>query len=253
MIDALYKQQMDRFWDRIGARLAQAGVAPNAVTFVGFALALANCAAFLWHRDLLVFGLLLALIECLDNVDGAVARMGGGSTRAGAFLDATTDRYKDVLPLFALASVRGDWPLCSAAAIGALLVSYGQARAEAAGLRPAATAGFGRFAAWPDLFERFERVAVLCAGLIVSPLLPADVAFGRDFLFYVLCALALFGHTTALQRFVRIWRALSAEPRSQRGSASDRRDVQADAVGAQRGGAERSGVVRAAPGPGPQG
>lgn len=217
MIDALYKQQMDRFWDRIGEKLARAGVTPNAVTLAAFAFAVANCAAFTWHRDTLVFGALLALIECLDNVDGAVARMGGGASRAGGFLDAATDRYKDVLPLFALASVRGDWPLCSAAAVGALLVSYGQARAEIAGLRTPAGATLRTPAgstSWPDLLERFERVALLCVGLIVSPLLPADLAFGRDFLFLVLCALALLAHATALQRFLRIWRALSAEPRA---------------------------------------
>lgn len=206
MIDALYKQQLDRFWDSLGARLARAGVTPNAVTVAGTVFEVANCAAFLWHRDTLLFGVLLALIECLDNVDGAVARMGGTSSRAGALLDAVTDRYKDILPLFAIAIARGEWPVCAAAATGALLVSYGQARAEAAGVPGGARAG-----AWPDLFERFERVALLCAGLILTPFLPAQLVGGRDLLFLVLCALAVFGHLTALQRFARIWRALAAE------------------------------------------
>ncbi len=205
MIDALYKPQLDRFWDRAGARLARAGVTPNAVTLAALALALANCAAFVWHRDTLVFGLCLALVECLDSVDGAVARMGGRSSRAGAFLDAASDRYKDVLPLFALGFVSREWALCFAAATGALLVSYGHARGLASGVR-AEPQGL------PDLFERTERVALLCLGLVLSPLVPAPLLFGRDLLFLTLCALALVNHATAAQRFLRFWRQLAAEP-----------------------------------------
>ena len=66
----------------------------------------------------------------------------------------------------------------------------------------------------PDLFERFERVATLCIGLVVSPLLPASLLLGRDFLFLTLCTLALMTHITAVQRLLRGWRSLRATPRT---------------------------------------
>src|SRR5207247_5879297 len=96
----------------------------------------------------------------------------------------------------------GYWLVGSLAVTGSLLVSYGHARAamEGAGGAPP-----GR---WPDIFERFERVATLCAGLIRSPLLPPRAFFGRDFLYLALWVLAVLSHVTALQRAFRSGHAL---------------------------------------------
>lgn len=208
MIDALYKDHLDKFWDRCGVFVARAGISANAVTLGGLALGAANALWFIDHRNTLLFGLLLALTELLDNVDGAVARVTGQSSRAGAYLDATTDRYKELFPLLAIAIVTDHWFVCFLAITGSLLVSYMPARAAMEGLQETVQSGL------PDLFERFERVATLCIALVVSPLLSANLLFGRDFLFLALCALAVMTHITAVQRLLRGWRSLQATPRT---------------------------------------
>jgi len=199
MIDALYKTTLDGLWDRLGRRLARTGLTPNAVTMIGLVASSLNSALFLWHRRLLLYGVLLALIEFLDNVDGALARVTGRKTRLGSFLDAATDRYKETFSLIAVAVVTGHWLAASLALSASLLVSYHHARAAMEGAR--ADGG------WPDLFERMERVATLCAGLILAPLVPARL-FGADLLHLSLWALAFFAHLTALQRMVRACRVL---------------------------------------------
>ena len=205
MIDALYKRQMDRFWDRIGRAVARTGLTPDAITLIGMALNALNALLFVWHGHTVAFGIALAAIELLDNVDGAVARVTGTSSRAGAFLDATTDRYKETLPFLAIGIVTGYWAACFLAVSGSLMVSYSQARADAEKKFDSKGGGL------PDLFERLERVATLCAGLILAPLLPADLAFGEGLLFLVLWFLAIMTHATAIQRMVRGWRRLRAD------------------------------------------
>lgn len=217
MIDALYKDRMDLFWNRFGRRLARTGLTANHVTAIGLLLCTLNVLVFLWHRNLAVFGVALGLIELLDNLDGAVARVTGESTRFGSYLDATTDRYKELLIFLALGYVTGYWVVCVLAVTGSLMVSYSHARAameltgsEADGKGAEHGAGGtseerGRpeERGWPDLFERFERILTLSLGLALSPLVSSPLFLGRDLIFFVLCGLALMTHLTVLQRFRR--------------------------------------------------
>ena len=196
MIDSLYRARQDAFWDGLGRVLVRRGVTADAVTVWAFVLSAANSLAFVAHRKFLIYGLLLALTELLDNVDGAVARVSGRKTKYGAFLDAATDRYKETLSLFAVAWVTGYWVACFAAVTGSLLVSYNHTRA--------AMEGAPKNAVGVDLFERFERVAVLVLGLVLVNALKATVWFGRDALFGAVFLIALFSHVTAIQR---LWRA----------------------------------------------
>jgi phosphatidylglycerophosphate synthase len=207
MIDDLYKKQMDGLWDRLGRRVARTGLTPNGVTRLGFVLSLANSALFVWHRRAVVYGLALAVIEALDNLDGAVARVTGASSRYGAYLDAATDRYKEVASLFAVAVVFDYWTASFLAVTGSLLVSYNHARAAVEGAKGK---GYG-----PDLFERFERVAVLALGLVLLPIVPTRALFGRDAVFGALALIAAASHATAVQRFLRARRALLGEARAE--------------------------------------
>jgi phosphatidylglycerophosphate synthase len=202
LIDGLFKARLDRVWDRLGRAVARTGLSPNAVTTAAFALSTVNSFALLFHRNLFAFGLVLVFTELLDGVDGPLARATGRSSRFGSYLDAMTDRYKEVFSLLAVAYVTGYWLVGSLAVSGSLLVSYSHARAAMEG------AGGGRPGGWPDLFERFERVATLCAGLILSPVLPPRAFFGRDFLSLALWVLAVLSHVTALQRSLRNAHAL---------------------------------------------
>lgn len=200
MIDELYKDRMDLFWNHFGRLVARTGLTPNAVTALGFALCAGNALAFVWHRNMLVFGVLVALIELLDNVDGAVARVTGTSSRMGSYLDAATDRYKDFFILLAIAQVTGYWLACTLAIAGSLITSYNHARAAMLGATDEPSGG------WPDLFERFERIATICVGLALTPHLPAIA--GHDLLFYVVWGVAGMTQLTGVQRFVRRARQL---------------------------------------------
>jgi phosphatidylglycerophosphate synthase len=203
MIDELYKDKMDRLWDRLGRQVARTGLTPNGVTAIGMALCSVNALAFTWHRNMLVFGILVALIELLDNVDGAVARVTGTSTKLGAYLDATTDRYKDFFILLAIAYVTGHWLACTLAIGGSLITSYAAARADVLGATDDGSGG-----GLPDLFERFERIATLCIGLVLTPLVP--LIMDHELIFYVIWLVAIMTQITGVQRFSRRARLLRA-------------------------------------------
>jgi phosphatidylglycerophosphate synthase len=201
MIDELYKDRMDLFWDHFGRWVARTGLTPNHVTWLGIALCSINAGAFLAHRNMLVFGLLVGLIELLDNVDGAVARVTGQSSKLGSYLDAATDRYKDFFILLAIASVTGYWLPCMIALAGSLITSYNAARAAMLGATDDGDSG-----GLPDLFERFERIATLVVGLALNAWVP--LIAGHDLLFYVVWGVAIMTQLTALQRFARRARQL---------------------------------------------
>jgi len=202
MIDELYKDRMDRWWDALGRVVARTGLTPNAVTWIGFGLSAANALAFVFHRHLIAFGLLVAVVEAIDNVDGALARVTGKSSRAGAYLDATTDRYKDVFILLALGWVTGYWLAVSVAIAGSLITSYAAARAAMLGATDDTKRGL------PDLFERLERIATICIGLVATPFCPP--LLGHDLLWWVLWLVAVMTQITAAQRFARRLRQLHA-------------------------------------------
>ena len=198
MIDELFKDRIDRLWDAIARGLAGTGITPDGVTWTGFVLCFVNSAFFIVHQNYWVFGLLAGAIELLDNLDGAVARVQGQSTKRGAYLDAVTDRYKDAFILLAVAQVSGAWLPASLALMGSLVTSYIAARADVLG----AVAKPGGL---PDLFERLERTVVLCVGLVLTPFVP--ILGGLPLIDWVLWLLALMTQVTAVQRFLRRWSA----------------------------------------------
>ena len=83
-------------------------------------------------------GLLAQLSSVVDGVDGDLARLKGMTSRFGAFFDAVLDRYADaaiilVMTVWAYRFERGlvAWVVGSLALLGAIMISYSRARAEA--------------------------------------------------------------------------------------------------------------------------
>jgi CDP-diacylglycerol--glycerol-3-phosphate 3-phosphatidyltransferase len=116
--------------------------------------------------------------------------MTGQSTRFGAFLDSTLDRWAEMFLFGALA-----WHYLKAGQDGAVLwaiaamaasqmVSYTRARAEGIGLE-----------CKEGLLTRFERLTILILGLISKQVVPA------------LWIIALLASFTAVQRIWVTWRA----------------------------------------------
>ncbi|MFO0679765.1 MAG: CDP-alcohol phosphatidyltransferase family protein [Polyangiaceae bacterium] len=198
MIDARTKHLQDRFWDRIGRVVARTGITANQVTWFGLAASLANAAVFvLWPKPL-VFAVGIVLFELTDDLDGAVARVTGTASKSGAYLDAVTDRYKDAAMIAALAWVHGAWLPAFAAVFGAMQTSYAKARA---GMETPVSN-----VAWPDLFERFERVVAFVVLVLATALFPAHasrIATGG------LVVFAILTNASAVQRFFRARTLLS--------------------------------------------
>ena len=119
MLDGWARTRIDPFLDRLGARLAAAGISANTLTLaacgVGLAAALAIAAGWFWS------GLVLLLVSRLgDGLDGAVARI-NGKTDLGGYLDIVLDFvFYGAIPLgFVLAD-----PAANALAGAFLLFSF---------------------------------------------------------------------------------------------------------------------------------
>lgn len=102
----------------------------------GFALSLNPFHAN--NAYLLLAGALIILASACDMLDGAVARLGNQSTRFGAFLDSTLDRYSDFAVFAGIAAyyafiqpANATFVLLSMLAFfNAFMISYTRARAE---------------------------------------------------------------------------------------------------------------------------
>lgn len=168
--------------------LSRTGITPNALTVIGLVLNI-GVAVVLASGNLLIGGLFLLVAGLFDMLDGALAKATNQSTKFGAFLDSTLDRYSEIVVFFGLLlhlQLSGDWlgtALVYAAAAGSVLVSYARARAEALG-----------FDCEVGLLARPERILVLAAGLILGYPIVA------------LWILAVMTNVTAIQRIVHVWR-----------------------------------------------
>ena len=197
MIDGLFKRYIDPLWERPARPLARL-LSANQVTLMGLGLVALASLAYLWHRAPLAFALSLAIAFSADSLDGAVARIRGESSGFGAYLDAVIDRYQEMLALAALAIVNDAWAAGYFALAGAFLTSYMKARA--------AMEVKVDNAAWPDLFERQERIVFICLALVLQSLVTVPV------IGVALWLLAMLTHVTALQRFRRARALLKASP-----------------------------------------
>jgi phosphatidylglycerophosphate synthase len=191
MIDGLMKDVIDPLWERMAQPLVRAGLTPNQVTGLGVALILIASGAYLLHQSSLVYALTLALSFAFDALDGAVARQRGMASKLGGYFDAMVDRYQELIVLMAIGFVTGFWALALLAFSGAMLTSYAKARVAIE--MPIDNA------AWPDLFERLERIIFLVGLLLVDGI--AALGWLMPLGLGVYAALC---HGTALQR---AWRA----------------------------------------------
>jgi len=89
MLDARARTLLAPVLDRVGARIADAGVPALALTGSGWFAGLAACIAVVFHAWLVAL-LLWSLNRVLDGLDGPVARR-QGATDLGGFLDIVAD------------------------------------------------------------------------------------------------------------------------------------------------------------------
>jgi CDP-diacylglycerol---glycerol-3-phosphate 3-phosphatidyltransferase len=181
----------------VAALLLRLHVSPDAVTLVG-TLGVAAGALGFYPRGELFWGTIVIVAFVIgDTLDGIMARAGGGSSRWGAYLDSTMDRFGDAAVFGALVlwfTGGGDHRPTAVLALACLVlgsvVSYAKARAEGLGM----TADVG-------IAERADRlVAVLMATGLVGLGLP------RVVLTVVLALLATASLVTVVQRMLIVRR-----------------------------------------------
>jgi CDP-diacylglycerol--glycerol-3-phosphate 3-phosphatidyltransferase len=155
------------FTEPVVRLLARTGVAPNTVSWVGFALTLVT-AALAGMGYLPAAGLAMLVAGYCDILDGALARRTNRVTAFGGILDSTLDRLSEsavllgvvIFYLFFTTELRQTGiVLAVLALIGSLLVSYIRARAEAQDLECKV-----------GLFTRPERVVVLTLSFLFMAL-----------------------------------------------------------------------------------
>lgn len=195
MFDGKFRAPIDKAVKPIGAGLRRTGLTPDHLTVVGLLVGIG--AAIAIGAGALKLGLLLVILAALpDLFDGALAKASGAASPRGAFFDSTIDRITDSLLLGGLA-----WYLASeesphmamlpfAILAVSSLISYQRAKAESLGIE-----------AKGGLMERAERIIAICVGLAFNVLLIP-----------ILWIMLVLTSITAVQRFVKVWRAADVAP-----------------------------------------
>jgi CDP-diacylglycerol--glycerol-3-phosphate 3-phosphatidyltransferase len=195
MFDGKFRAPIDKAVKPIGAGLRRTGLTPDHLTVVGLLVGIG--AAIAIGAGELGLGLVLVILAALpDLFDGALAKASGAASPRGAFFDSTIDRITDSLLLGGLA-----WYLASeesphmamlpfAILAVSSLISYQRAKAESLGIE-----------AKGGLMERAERIIAICIGLAFNVLLIP-----------ILWIMLVLTSITAVQRFVKVWRAADVAP-----------------------------------------
>lgn len=178
------------------------GIRPNHLTAAGLAL---FCVASLSvYKGLWATACIISIAGSLfDGFDGVVARESNQKSTFGAILDSSCDRLTEIFlisgvlgycltsPIAALDRVVLSWPLrswgilfCYSAITMSLMVSYIKARSEGAGVSCSR-----------GLLQRPERIILLCAGLLLGPII----------MVWILAAISLLAAMTVVQRFIEAY------------------------------------------------
>lgn len=172
----------------IAQGLLNLGITPNTATLIG---ALGNIiAAVLIALGFLTWGGIVALFWVLfDALDGTMARISGQTSKAGAFLDSTLDRYVEFFLLtgllwhFLANNQQLGVLLTMVTLAGSIMVSYTRARAEGLGLECKV-----------GLLTRVERFMIFIPSLLFHfPLIG-------------MISMAILTHITAVQRIFHVVR-----------------------------------------------
>jgi CDP-diacylglycerol--glycerol-3-phosphate 3-phosphatidyltransferase len=190
-------------WEAPARGFLKMGLHPNAITIIGTIGVVFGAVFFFPKGGIMLFwgAIFITFFVVTDMLDGTMARLGGLSSRLGAFLDSTLDRVGDAAIFGALVWAFLDVDRnTSLAAILCLtigsFVPYARARAESLGID--ASVGIA---------ERSDRLVVgLVATGFVGLGLPLWVL---TWTLYLLAAAALF---TVGQRAMAVKRASDKSP-----------------------------------------
>jgi len=176
--------------DPIANLLIRIGLTPTAITLIGVAGNVIG-AILIANGQLLWGGILALVMGPFDALDGTMARLRGEASNWGAFVDAVSDRYSELILMAGLLYYYTNLGntlgvmLVYAAAAGSVLVSYTKARADSL-----------KFDANTGILTRMERYMILAPGLII----------GYTYPMILLAAVGIIALLANITAFQRIWR-----------------------------------------------
>jgi phosphatidylglycerophosphate synthase len=222
--------------DPVARGFGRVGLTPNALTLIGFGIAVL-AAYFAATQVWLYAGLLVVFGAAFDLFDGALARATNRTSKLGAFLDSTFDRLGEAVVYVGisagLANPRGaaDFimgpesiaigPFAAGAAMAAaFMVSYVRAKSESLGFSPGSgMAGVG-------LAPREVRIVILTVGLLAAgafssqsaswpPGMAPPYPFWWQALVGSLGLITVLATITTIQRIVHVYREARKQEQQQ--------------------------------------
>jgi CDP-diacylglycerol---glycerol-3-phosphate 3-phosphatidyltransferase len=198
--------------------LLRAGISPDTVTLIGTAGSVVGALAFFPRGEFFWGTIVITLFIFSDLVDGNMARQAGRSSKWGAFLDSTLDRFADSAVFGGIAlwyAGGGDNQLLCGVALFCLacgqVVSYTKARAESLGL-PCDVSG---------VIERAERMVISLVAAGLAGLHGFGVPYVDWLLPVALWVVAAGSLITVLQRMLTVRReAQEAQERARQESGA---------------------------------
>ncbi|OQY44825.1 MAG: hypothetical protein B6242_11825 [Anaerolineaceae bacterium 4572_78] len=208
MLSQLVRKHSKIILEPIARFISWTGFSPNFITVIGFLLTV-GVAIVLASGYFQIGGILIIIAAAFDALDGTLARMIGRTSKFGAFLDSTLDRFSEAVIFFGILvhlsflqpymfETQIQLLLIYATMVGSLMVSYTRARAEGIGISPK-----------DGILTRFERVTLLIIGLVLYPLT------NKMSLAVVLCIMAIFTNVTAVQRMLIVRKLTRSDKESQ--------------------------------------
>jgi phosphatidylglycerophosphate synthase len=212
----------------IALALGKLGLTPNALTLIGFFIAIIAAVAA-GAQAWVLAGILVVGGGVFDLFDGALARATGKSNRLGAFMDSVFDRWGEGVVYLGILWGTLDMGLSrpviltGAAMVAAFMVSYVRAKSESEGFTP------GKGMAAVGLAPREVRIVILTVGLIGAGLIGTDMGsttcdtcaggmaypLGALVLEAALGLIAVLGTLTVIQRILHVVRQPSTDTTNQ--------------------------------------
>ena len=159
------RSRIKKVFEPIALGMGRAGLTPNGLTLIGFAISIAG-AALLAAQLWVIGGIVVFVGGAFDMFDGTLARATGRASKLGAFLDSVFDRwgegivYVGIVAGCVAAGYQAGAILAAAAMTSAFMVSYARAKSEGLGF----TEGTGMAAV--GLAPREIRLVILTIGLL---------------------------------------------------------------------------------------
>ena len=192
-----YRDHVKPIIDPVVAACVRLGITPDSCTILSL-VAAAGAGIGFYFYEIWIGTVCILLNAIFDALDGSIARAMNLQSLRGDFLDHTVDRYADIFMICGIfAGPLCPWQIGVFGLTGVLMASYLGTQAQAVGI--------GRF--YGGFLGRADRL-ILLIGAGVASVISSALIIGLSLFAWVLLIFGIFGHITAAQRFLHVWKQL---------------------------------------------